>query len=341
MKPHRYLALLLLIIWLLPASSAMAWDDDDEMTFEPDEVDWGDEDDMMTFAPDSIDDDGFDPSADEDQALDVGVVTVPSEAINSGERRQIQDALRAAAREIPGINVYGESDLLPALEDRDPDYCSTESLCLAGVGRAGGVQRILQARITERPDGYRLDVDYFDVENRLFASTHAATGLGSIDDIIEAIPASVDRVFGIRRARDDDEFVDVADVNALRIASYFSAGAAVVSLGLGTMFGLRVNSAQSDLEAQSMDGQGRYTQLTQQEAREIRRDMESDARIANFGIGAGLVLGATSVVLFIVSSGDDSPSGDELVTNEKSGRGLMITPQVDADRFGFGATWRF
>ena len=334
MKPYRSLVLLLVLALMLPSASAAAFDDD-EMTFEPDDVDWeDDDDDSMTFAPDDIDDEGFDPSADAEEALDVGVVTVPGDSITDRERDDIQSALRAAAREIPGITTYGESDLLPALIDRDPDYCSRESLCLASIGRASGVERILQARIEEQGGDYRLDIDYFDVDERLFVSYHTNTGLGGVDDLIEAIPAGVDDIFGLRRGPVDDDFVDVEDVNAMRIASYFAAGASVLSIGIGTIFGLRVSSTQSDIDDEPRDPDGRFENLTQREARAMRRDMESDARIANFGIGAGIGLAATSVLLFIVSSEDD-PEGEDMEA------GLRIAPQFDGDRFGIGASWRF
>ncbi len=342
MKIDRSLVLLVACLIAFAPAQAVAFDDD-EMTFEPDEVDWDDDDDdAMTFAPDDVDDDDYDPGADDDEALDVGIVTVPHDDITDHERDQIQSALRAAAEEIPGIVLYGETDLLPALVDRDPEYCSRESLCLAGVGRSAGVQRIVQGRVEEQPDGYRLDIDYFDVDDRLFVNYHTNTGLGDVDELIEAIPAGVDDIFGIRRAVDDDEFVDVDDVNAMRIASYFAGGASVVSLGLGTLFGLRVSSAKSDLDEYSQDGEGRYTELTQREARSMRRDMESNARIANFGFVAGIGLAAVSTALFILSSEDDPPVDDaEAAADTSSPGGLQIGPRLHDDGFGVGASWRF
>ena len=339
MTLYRSLGLILVATLALAPATAMAFDDD-EMTFDPDDVEWDDDDDdAMTFIPDEVDDEGYDPGATEDEVLDVGIVAVPHDDLTSFDRDEIQEALHSAAREIPGITTYGDRDLLPALVDRDPEYCSRESLCLAGVGRAGGVQRIVQGRVERRPDGYRLDIDYFDVDDRLFVAYHTNEGLGDIDDVLEAIPAGVDDIFGIRRAPEEDEFVDVSEVNALRIGAYFAAGASVVSLGLGTIFGLRVSSAQTELDEAARDGDGNFIDMTQREARAMRRDMESNARTANFGIGAGVGLAALSVALFILSSEDDTVFDED--AEASSGSNFRITPGAGRDGFGVGAMWRF
>lgn len=341
MRAPHYAALLIIALLALPSSAALAFDDD-EMTFEPDEVaddpdDDFDDDDEMTFAPDDLDDSAYDPEADMADALDVGVVAVPTDDLSDADRDRIQSALREAAREIPEISTYGDSDLLPALVDRDADYCSRESLCLAGVGRSTGVDRILQARVEQQDDGYRLDLDYFDVDERLFVAYHSNTRNSDIDEVIEGIPAGVNDIFGIRGDRLDDGFVDQRDVNVGRIASYFGAGAAVVALGAGSYYGLQVRSDQDDLDGQARDDDGRYTELSQREARSIRRDMDSNARNANLFLGIGAGLAVTSVVLFFLSSEDDPA----MAANATLDEGLRIAPQWDSDRFGLGATWTF
>ena len=343
MRAPRIAVLFFVSLLVLPTSAALAFDDD-EMTFSPDDVEDDpaeEEDDFddgeMTFAPDDLDEGAYDAEADMADAIDVGVVTVPTDDISDGERDRIQSALRDAARDIPEITTYGDSDLLPALVDRDADYCSRESLCLAGVGRSAGIARILQARVEEQDNGYRLDLDYFDVDERLFVAYHSSTQHSSIDDVIEAIPAGVNDIFGIRGDRLDDGFVDQRDVNTGRVVSYFSAGAAVVSLAAGSYFGMQVRSDQDDLDGQARDDDGRYTELSQREARSIRRDMDSNARNANLFLGLSAGLAATSVLLFVLSSEDDPAAA----ADASQGEGLRLSPQLGSDRFGVGATWSF
>lgn len=313
-----------------------------EMTFEPDDVqqDDGADDDEMTFAPDDLADDDFDPDEEMDEDMDVGVVAVPGDDISDGERDELQTALRDAAREIPEITTYGDADLLPGLEERDPDYCSREALCLASIGDRAGVQRILQARVERDNGSYRLDIDYFDVDDRLFVGYHSNSGLSSFGDVIDAVPAGVDDIFGIRRDTGDDPFVDERDVDVVGVLAYTTAGAAVASFAGGIFFGMQASSIESDLEA-ARDEDGRFTDMTRQQVRSETRSMESSARNANLFYGFSAVLAAGSIGLFVLQSrsGDDeqAASGD----NSSWVRGVELTPQLGDEAVGIDAQLRF
>lgn len=343
MISHRLIASLIALFLVTSASSAWAFDDDDEMTFDPDEIeeiedDDEDDDDEMTFAPEDLEDDGFDPEDDIDDALDVGVVAIPGDDITDAERDELQDMLIRATEEVPEITVHDESELLPGLEERGADYCSREALCLARIGEGAGVERIVQARVEaeERADTFRLDIDYFDVGDRLFVAYHSNSRLDDVDESIEAVPPGVDDIFGIRRDPDEDPFVDQRDVDVQSVVSYSAGALGVLSLGLGGFFGMRVSSAQSELDEEETDDEGRYVELTQEEANSKQRSMESNARNANlfYGLGAGLV--ATSVVLFVLRSGDDAMESEASWYEPDS-----VAPDWGDDRFGVGASWRF
>lgn len=322
----RFFVLLLALSLALPIT-ALAFDDD-EMTFDLDDIDddYDDYDDEMVFAPDDLDD--FEDGDGSGATLDVGVVVVPGGALSDAQRNDLQQALRDAVRNVPNINVYGDSDLLPALIDRDPEYCSRESLCLAGVGRAAGVQRIVQARVERDGSGYRLDLDYFDVENRLFANYHSNSGLSSMSAVNEALQPGVNDIFNIRTRRGDPGFVDDRDVDVQRVMAYASAGLSVVTLATGIFFGSRVRTQQGEIDQFATDADGRYTGVTQREAQEMQRDMESDALTANvsFGLSAGLAI--TSVLLFVLQ-GDDAEAR------------VQFSPSFSDDGVGFGARFNF
>gem|GEM_PF-2052199 len=331
MNSNRVLVWLLASALVFPATTVFAFDDD-EMTFEPEEVE-----DEMTFAPDDLEDDDFDPEDEIDESVDVGVVAVPGDDITAEERDRLQDALRDAADDIPEISIYGDADLLSALEERGPDYCSRESICLASVGDGVAVDRILQARVEDDGGSFRLDIDYFDVDDRLFVAYHSNSGLSSIDDVIEAIPPGVDDIFGIRRDVDGDMYVDDRDVNIQSVLAYSTAGAAVASLGTGILFGMQVNSQQSDLEA-ARDGDGNYSDLTQTEARSQQRSMENAALTANvfYGLSAGLA--ATSLALFVLGGGDDATAS----SGQTPWYGAVEwSPQFGGEQVGLGATFNF
>lgn len=343
MNCRRCFAVLVALALAVPAAEAGA------MTFEPDEVeqDQPDDDGGMTFAPEDLEEDDFDAEDELDDDTDVGVVAVPGEALEGADRDEVQDKLVEAAEEIPEINVYGDTDLLPRLEERDPVYCSTESLCLASVGESAGVDRILQARV-ERIDGdYRLDLDYFDVGDRLFVAYHSNSGLSSLDELQDELQPGVDDIFGIRRDVGDDPFVDDRDVDIVSVLAYSTGGAAVLSLGTGVLFGLQVSSQQSELE-EARDEDGRYPDLTQRQAHDKQRNMENNALTANVFYGLSAALGVTSIALFVLGGGDDDAELDEQLDDEQAAlndtspaAGIEFIPRLGGDSVGFGARIQF
>ncbi len=337
----RSLVLLTLILFVIPASAWAFDDDDDEMTFDIDDVEeFDDYDDDMTFAPEDLDDSAFDPDADIEAGLDVGVIAVPGGALNDAQRNELQEVLRNAVRNIPNISTYGDTDLLPALIERDPDYCTRESLCLAGVGRAANVQRIVQARVEQDGGSYRLDIDYFDVGDRLFVNYFSRSGLNSMNAVHEAVQPGVNELFGVRTPRGDDGFVDDADVNVQRVMSYAAGGLSVLALGTGIFFGSRVSSQQAEVNAWERDGNDRYRDVTQAEALNVQREMEGNALTANvaFGLSAGLAI--TAVLLYILDA-DDAESRAAVEEDSSWYHTVEISPRWGEDGLGFGARFRF
>lgn len=344
MNLHRLISLAIFCAFFIPAAALAQ---DDEMSFDLDDIDdwedeWEDDGDEMTFAPDDLDAPAFDSAAEATQILDVGVVVVPSPALNDIQRAEIQDALLEIVREIPNIVAYGDGDLLPALMDRDPEYCSRESLCLAGVGRNAGVQRIVQARVERSGSTYRLDLDYFDVRDRIFVAYHSKTGLSTVGALKEALQPAVNDIFNIRVRRQGDEFVDDAVVNIQKIMAFSTAGLAVAAAGTGVFFGNRVNTQKEELASFATDEEGRYESLTQVEAHEMQRQMQSDALAANLFYAVAGISGVTSITLFILNSkkgGQDRQAASEQEQPWYST--LQVSPKLDRHGVGFGARLTF
>ncbi len=311
--------------------TALAFEDD--MSFDVDEVEPIDEDDM-TFAPDEV------PPATVDgrETLSMSVVAIPSGDLDSQDRLALQRELRSAVENVPGFMVYGDDVVLPGLEDRGTDTCVREPLCLSSVGRNGGVERILLARVARGSDGYRLNVDFFDVNERLFLRYHVANGLGSFDDVINAVRPAVNDIFNIRTPRTGDEFVDDNAVNIQRIMAYSTAGLAVASLAVGVYFGMTVGDLEDEFNAQpKVDGH--YTSLTQVKAAELIRDMETTAVTANVFYGLSAALAVGSVLLFVL----EGDSADEEASNERQpawGQ-LRFSPTISHETVGIGAHLRF
>lgn len=324
--------LILIVASLSLPTVAFAWDDDDDMTFDVDEVDPIDDSDMTFDMGDATQ--AAQAGA---NAPSIAAVAIPSTVLAGSDRIAVQDALKRALDNVPGIVVYGDSSVLPALEDRDPAVCSREPLCLAGVGRTAGVERIVQARIARGDSGFRLDLDYFDVQERLFLRYHSASNLSNMDAVIKAIQPGVNDLFNIRGPRAvvgvDDRQIDIKGIMA-----YTTAGLSVVSLGAGIFFGTRVNAGKEEFEAFALNPDGSYVNLTQRQAQDRIRDIEGDALAANvfFGLSAGFAI--TSALLFFIE-GDDSEERASL--EPPWHKRLQIAPSVTTSGAGLGASFQF
>ncbi|RAL21812.1 hypothetical protein DL240_13250 [Lujinxingia litoralis] len=306
------------------------------MTFDEEDVEPIDEE-GMTF---DVEDVQNDPAPSGETRPAVGVIAVPLAGLSAGDRQTLQDALRDAVNTIEGIDVYGDADLLPALEDRDPSYCSAESLCLANVGRSAQVDRIVQARVSRAGGSYTLNIDYFDVRDRLFLNYHTISDLSSFSAVLDAVQGGVNEVFGVRELRPEDPGYVERDVNVRRIMAFATAGLSAVSLGTGIFFGLKVDEGMAETEQFSRNDDGTYVELTQRQAQALQRDIESDALTANvfYALSGGLAV--TSVLLFVL----DSDPAEEIALGDRDQpwyRALRLTPSVSPEAVGMGAKLRF
>lgn len=307
------------------------------MTFDEEDVEPIDEE-GMTFDVEDVEELANAPAG--SNRPSVGVLAVPLDGLSAGDREALQEALRVAVETIPNIDVYGDTQLLPAIQDRDPAYCSAESLCLANVGRAGQVERIVQARVTRSGGSYTLNIDYFDVQDRLFLDYHTNSELSSFSAVLDGVQAGVNDVFGVRSRRPDDPGYVERDVDVRRIMAFATAGLSAVSLGTGIFFGLKVNDGLAEVDQFGRNEDGSYTDLTQRQAQRLQRDIESDALTANvfYVLSGGMAI--TSVLLFVLD-GDDS---EELALGEGDTpwyRAVRLTPNVGPQGVGMGAQLRF
>ncbi len=314
-------------------SQAVALDDDADMSFGEDDVEPIDEDDM-TFAPTDV----APVTKKSGEKLTLAVVAIPSADLDAQDRIALQRELMSAMESVPGFAVYGDDVVLPGLEDRGSETCVREPLCLSSVGRNGGVERILVARVSRGEGGYRLNVDLFDVNERLFLRYHAANNLGGFSNVVEAVRPAVNDVFNIRVPRGKDEFVDDNSVDIQRIMAYSTAALSVASLGVGIYFGMEVGDMQESFDAQPKQN-GKYTTLTQVKAERLIRDMESKAVTANVFYGLSAALAVGSVLLFVLE-GDEA---DEQASIEQrpSWNQVRFVPSVSRDAVGIGAHLKF
>lgn len=320
----------LLAVCLLLPSAAFA-QDDDEMSFGVEEAQEAEEEAEMTF-----------DTADEAQQAAVAgsdklaVVAVPSEQLTRDERIQLQQQMEANMAMAPDYMVMGGDAVLQGLEQAGMDTCVKEPLCLSGVGQDAGVNRILMARVKRMPDGLQLDMDLFDVDEKLFVKYKSVTGLETFADVLNAVDPAMREIFDVRVERQDPNYVDEEDTGAVQTyLAYGTAGLAVISLGAGIYFGMEASSGEDDLNAEQ-NGDGTYN-ITQVEAQARLQEVEDNALTANIFYGLAGAFAITSGILFYIDAGSDVASEEEL----RGDVDWRLAPTVGTDGVGFGAAGSF
>ncbi|MGM0558678.1 MAG: hypothetical protein ACQEVA_19990 [Myxococcota bacterium] len=333
---HRFL-LPILAVLLIP-SAAFAQDemtfggDDEEESVESEES----EGDTMDFGGPS---DGEDTEGTTDAApsanLTIAVIAVPTPDIDGNQRRELQSAMQDAMGMTQGYDMMGADAVLQGLDSRGVATCITEPLCLGTVGGEAGVERILMGRVKETANGYSLDVDLFDVEDRLFVKYSTQANLGNFNKVIDAVAPAYQEVFDIRVDRQGPNYGEEANTGKIQtILAYSAAGLAVASLTGGIVFGSQAAKLEDEAINHEQDDEGRYVDYTQVQANEDIRAAQGKAQTANIFYGVAGGLAVISGVLFVVQSGSDVAEGE--------GRAglfdrLKLAPAVGQGSLGFGA----
>lgn len=333
----------LLLVGLLVGAPAAGFAQDDVMDFGGDDGAEWDEEEGMDFGGD---DGGMDFGQDEVVAQDdarqnytVAVVVIPSDALDSAQRRELQAKLQGALKLKPNYEAQNSEAVLNALDANGMDTCVSEPLCLASAGVDGGVDRILMGRVRNTPAGLAFNVDLFDVENKLFVQYTSVNRLANFDAVLESVEPAMKNIFNIRVTREQPNYGDETSSGTVqRVIAYSAAGLAVAALAGGIYFGLDASSIEDDLMAKKNASGG--FDLSQVEADRRMRDAQGSALTANILYGASAGLAIVSGILFYVQSGSDVSSGDP---RRRAGilETLEIAPQVGRGTVGMGAGFSF
>jgi hypothetical protein len=340
--PLRPLTILLssLLLLLIAPSAALAQGSMDfgveEVEEEEEETD--EDDGTMTFGEDEL---AAEPDSmgDDDTSFTLAVVAVPTEELSRDERVELQQKMRQAVSLDPAYQAQDGSEVLIGLEDAGVASCITEPLCLSGVGQDAGVERILLGRVERTSRGLALNVDLFDVTDKLFVKYTSKGRLGNFDAVMDAVEPAMKEIFDIRVERAGPNYGDETDTGTVQtVLAYSTAGLAVASLGAGIYFGMQAADGEDAILAQK-DSDGRF-EITQKQAQQQVRDVEDDALTANVLYGASAGLAVISGILFYVKSGSDvaAPEG-----RRRAGilERIDIQPKVGAGEVGLGAAFSF
>jgi hypothetical protein len=323
-----FLSVCVLVLFAAPGA-ALAQDDD--MSFDEDEG---------TTTKDDIkfdEDEGTDTSAPVvEKGREMAVVAIPSAVLDAEQLAKLQSTLMDSMAEVKKYSPTGPSAVLPLLEENDTDTCVKEQLCLGSVGKGASVSYILLTRVTKEDAGYRLVIDLFDVQDKLFIKSKTFEQLGSFDDVIDTVQPAVRSVFDIRNNIQDPNIGKETGRGTIQsVFAYTTAVLAVACVGGGVYYGLEASAQEDEIKNNKKGMTGRYDDLTQKDARAKLQEAQSTASTANVFYGLGLALGAASVALFVIDFGADVDESEEY------GSSLQLVPSISPQSVGIGTMWRF
>ncbi|MFW6053487.1 MAG: hypothetical protein ACOC9J_01625 [Persicimonas sp.] len=333
-----------MLVFGLSTSQAFA---QDSMDFGVDEVEddeddadeAGDDDGTMSFGADEVDEEEEGDAGDDD-SYSLAVLVLPSDHIDRNQRIELQDKMREAVGLDPNYDAQDGAEILNGLEEMGVNECVTETLCLAGVGQDVGVDRVLLGTIKQDGGSLTLNVDLFDVEEKLFVKYTTKRNLSGYSAVEGAVEPAMRDIFDIRVDRDGPNYGEETDGGTVQtVLAYSTAALAVGSLATGIYFGMDASSQEDDILA-NKDEDGQFT-ISQVEAERMRRDADSSALTANvlYGTAAGMAI--ISGVLFYVEGGSDVAEPTERRRRSSLFDAIELRPSVGAGKVGFGASIDF
>lgn len=346
LRSRLHAPLIALSLVLLPTAAFAQGD----MSFGVDEVenggdDGGDDGGDMSFGVDDVEEGGdedmsFGEDEDEGGGNLLSVVAVPTSDIDAEQRDELQRELMKSMQAVSKYDVSGEGGVLSSLRERNAEQCVRETICIASVGEDAGYNKLVLGRITKVGEEWRLDIDFFDVDERLFIKYKSYEQLGSFKEAIEMVDPAIRDIFDIRQVDDGPEVEDKPRNEWIQPTfAYTTAGLAVACIAGGAVFGSRARNERDAIINAPKNDDNRYEDLTQQDAQDQFDQARRTAQRANLFYGLGVGLGALSAVLFTVDLGSDVASEEEL--SQRRVRDLKIAPAVSSQGVGAGAFFRF
>mgnify|MGYP000026502090 FL=1 len=344
---RRYLVVFCVSVFAVSvAGPVQAQDDEETMTFGEEEAEEaqkgeGGDDGTMVFGEEAGEADG--PPR-------VSVVAVPTEPINARERQKIESEMMRIAEDVEGIEVESGDAVLDELKARTVETCVTEPLCLGEVGEAAGVDRILMARVTPSTTGggLDLDVDYFDVSERLFLKYESVENLGGVSQVIDNVKPTLNVLFERRAPEQQTQFAEEDPGKALMWVGIGGSVAAAGALAGGVVLALQAKQMDDDLQGAGQTDGGDYETLTQAEARQRVSEIDSKYAAAGAFIGVGGAFAVGSAILIAVGTQNTESAPPRRADADGEGsekrRGISdvtLTPQFSRQSAGLTAGFQF
>ena len=271
----------------------------------------------------------------------VGLVAVPGDAMSSTQRANLREKLVSAMQPVPEIDLDSGQAVLEALRKRNVPSCVTEPLCLGSVGGEADVDRIVMARVNQKDEELQLDIDYFNVSDRLFVRYKSVQNLGSFDDVVGAVEPTIKEMFDLNQPQQGSEpGPRPRSSKALKIVGFSSIALSAGALTAGILFGVRANTLEQDLKGRKSDGAYNVTQVAAQQ--QLNQSQNKAGLATGFYIASGVLAAAGGTFLFLGSgpSGTEQPPADQ-TTAELNSPSWQVTPTAGRDGVGVRAQFQF
>jgi TolB-like protein len=216
----------------------------------------------------------------------------------------------AAAIQARGFSVMSPDGLAARLGfERQKELLGcTDTTCLAEVGQALGVDRLVSGGIAVV--GQSIVVNLAVIDNRSGAVEHRYSDRvkgGTDEAFLDLVPAAVAELFPQAKAQ-----AGKGGPSALRVAAFVTLGLAVASLATGATFFALARGAQGEVTVGNP-----MPYLTLQE--KVAAGKTKDA-VGVTGLVAGGALAVASVVLFVLG-----PSSPQVAIGPVAGGGALVS----------------
>ncbi len=320
------------VLWMVPPVMAQDLFFDDEEEVIDTEDYFIDEDEVEVFE-----------SEDFGPPMTTGLV-IPGENLDPALAVVISDIIVEQLAFVPDVeptDYYMLKDEFDIMGGELAVECAFDPVCLGRVGADVALDEIIMGRAIGSSGGeIQLVLDRVNVETRSIVRYRQVTTETDRESLSEAIATQLLYLYDLQRDDDPNVVVGPTGPSKFQVAmAWTTLGLGVASLITAVVFGVSAKQKEDDVVSARLI-EDDVLDLTQQEAAAMLEDAESDALISNVMLGVGLALIGVSVLLFLITPGEDIDTEAEQVSR-RSIRTPIFGPTVSEDGVGVYGMFRF
>jgi hypothetical protein len=257
-------------------------------------------------------------------------LVIPSDNLDADTASEISDLLVDELHTLPDVQVVDYQALKDEFDVMGSELaleCAFDPVCLGRVGSDAGLDEIIVGRATGRNGSeLQLVLDRVSVSSRSVVRYRPVRTDSDRASLTEMVHSQLPFLYDLRQ-ENQQQVTHRTGPSELQVAmAWTSLGLGVVALGLGIYFGISANNGESDVRDARLVEQN-VRDLTQVQADRQLADAQDQALLANVMFGTGLALVGVSLLLFLITPGEDiDANADQVGLGPSRPRvGAMIT----------------